>query len=106
MILDEEPSWIENQEKEIEKEIKSKKIKNRDSEIMRHILFLLVITFFTFQDTLKADLKFTCPGCKNQVQYQGIWGNTWTCPNSNCGYENYESIRYCGLCGTDRYRDQ
>lgn len=32
----------------------------------------------------------------------GIWGDTWTCPNPNCGYENYDSIKYCGVCGTKK----
>ena len=32
----------------------------------------------------------------------GFWGDTWICPNSNCGYENYNAVRYCGICGTER----
>lgn len=27
----------------------------------------------------------------------------WVCPKSTCGYENYEGIDYCALCGTYRY---
>jgi hypothetical protein len=26
----------------------------------------------------------------------------WICPNPNCRYDNYDGIRYCGLCGTER----
>ena len=26
----------------------------------------------------------------------------WICPNKACGYDNYDGIRYCGLCGTER----
>jgi hypothetical protein len=28
--------------------------------------------------------------------------NEWICPNKSCGYDNYDGIRYCGLCGTER----
>lgn len=28
--------------------------------------------------------------------------NEWICPNKACGYDNYDGIRYCGLCGTER----
>ena len=27
----------------------------------------------------------------------------WMC--ANCGYENYDGIRYCPICGRDRYRN-
>jgi hypothetical protein len=33
---------------------------------------------------------------------KGFWGDTWVC--SNCGYENYEGIETCALCGTSRNR--
>ena len=26
----------------------------------------------------------------------------WICPNKTCRYDNYDGIRYCGLCGTER----
>ncbi|WP_155117196.1 zinc-ribbon domain-containing protein [Candidatus Protochlamydia amoebophila] len=22
------------------------------------------------------------------------------CPNLNCGYENYNNVNFCGVCGT------
>lgn len=27
---------------------------------------------------------------------------TWVC--KKCGYENYDQLRYCGVCGNDHYR--
>lgn len=98
--------WIEQQEEILQKEINLKKTKNKDTEIMKHFLFILALTFMAFHNSLKADLNFNCPSCKKNIHFQGIWGGTWICPNSNCAYENYDAIRYCGICGTDRYRDQ
>ena len=34
----------------------------------------------------------------------GLWGNTWICPNPDCGYENYDAVNYCGICGTRKPR--
>ncbi|CUI18123.1 conserved putative secreted protein (plasmid) [Candidatus Protochlamydia naegleriophila] len=34
----------------------------------------------------------------------GFWGDTWICPNPDCGYENYEAVNFCGICGTRKPR--
>ncbi len=35
---------------------------------------------------------------------EGLWGDTWICPNPACGYENYDAVNYCGICGTRKPR--
>lgn len=39
-----------------------------------------------------------------QAKKLGIWGETWTCPNPDCGYENYDRISHCAICGTKKPR--
>ena len=29
-----------------------------------------------------------------------IHRSEWKCPKASCGYDNYDGIDYCGLCGT------
>lgn len=40
--------------------------------------------------------------CSVEEVQRAVWGDTWTCPKKTCGYENYEGIDYCGMCGTKR----
>lgn len=57
--------------------------------------------------TLQAEEIIQCPNCHDTLIIKTeakrmIWGHTWTCPNPTCGYDNYEGIDYCGICGTKR----
>jgi rubrerythrin len=36
----------------------------------------------------------------NSMKNTGIWGDTWEC--KRCGYENYEMINKCSVCGTKK----
>lgn len=52
--------------------------------------------------------ELTCPNCQSQIKFvlvddsKGIFGETWTCSDPNCGYENYVGINHCGVCGKRR----
>jgi hypothetical protein len=75
--------------------------KEKDSYIMKKLLiFLCSLSCLGY---LNADSKINCPHCQEPIQFRGLWGDTWTCPNTHCGYENYEAVSYCGICGTYRY---
>ncbi len=38
------------------------------------------------------------------LEVRGIWGDTWKCPKEDCGYENYEGVDRCAICGTRKPR--
>src|ERR1700679_281748 len=100
----EQNSWLEDQEKDLNKEItkKRKKIKNEDNQIMKSFLLILGAIFLIFNlDELTAQTYINCPSCKKGIKMS--WGETWICPNKHCGYENYDQVSYCGVCGTNRY---
>lgn len=70
-----------------------------------------LLTLFLLPLSLMAqDMCVECPTCHQHLNIKseitinkvktGIWGDTWFCPNPNCGYENYTGINNCALCGT------
>ena len=57
---------------------------------------IFVSALFYFQPAESVEIK--CPDCHKTV---GRWlPDTWECPS--CGYENYNCMRYCSLCGSER----
>lgn len=84
---------------------------------MKKLLLLLICPLSLFATNDQSYCE--CPYCSNVISIEtivepkivsasiphlkagiGILGETWICPNSACGYENYIIINYCGLCGT------
>ncbi len=57
-------------------------------------------------ERLSADQN--CPFCNSEIKFvivdsnRGIFAETWTCSDINCGYENYVGIYSCGICGKSR----
>jgi hypothetical protein len=67
---------------------------NRDGKIAILLLVALVIVVLNMLVPLHAE---SIPKSKRfQVK------DEWICPNRVCQYDNYDGIRYCGLCGTER----
>lgn len=97
-------NWLDVQEKEFliqKKELTNKKICqkyniNEEGEILKKLLIMVVSIAVLSWCNLSAE----CEKCKIASTHRGFWGSTWTCSNINCGYENYDGIDYCGLCGT------
>lgn len=84
---------------------KKKFKKEQDSYIMKKlIMFLCCLSCLGYANATNYN-TIQCPHCEEPIQFRGLWGDTWTCPNKRCGYENYEAVSYCGLCGTYRYED-
>lgn len=72
----------------------------------RQWMILAFIVFSTIGYTQCSAGEIECPHCYNVIEYEvkGILKDTWICPNKKCGYENYDGIEYCCLCGTKRKR--
>jgi hypothetical protein len=87
--------WLEKEQEFIEKEILfNKPNKCKDVKIMSK--FIILIGFISLLSYANAQVT------EFEYQITRTWGDTWTCPKETCGYENYEGIEYCGLCGTKR----
>jgi len=66
---------------------------HRDNKIAMLILIVLMMTAIVMSP-LRAESIY------NSDKFEVI--DAWICPNPACGYDNYDGIRYCGLCGTER----
>jgi hypothetical protein len=67
--------------------------RHRDNKVAGLLLIALMLTVISMAP-LYAE---TCFKVKRfQVE------NEWICPNKACKYDNYDEIRYCGLCGTEK----
>ena len=90
---------MENLQHDIEKEIiKNRKLK--DPAENKNLIILLILCVFIFLGSHQSQLI-----CHQPLEIsRGIFGDTWICTNKSCGYENYEGINYCGICGKYRYQ--
>jgi hypothetical protein len=99
-------NWIE-EEFTCTKKIKlNKKTELKmENDTMFRLLFLVLGSSFLFWTSLSADC-ISCPKCYHEIdtESQGlyIFYDTWICPNPHCGYENYDEINYCGICGSKK----
>ena len=84
-------TWIEQEERDMKREISKNKDLNPNYHLVRMVCFLFVICSISYANTTNKECEM-----------RGVWGDTWICPNSSCGYENYDAIGYCALCGTKR----
>lgn len=89
--------------------------RSRDGVEMRKILMMLGLAIFIFISTRLAahtaqlhSIEAECPSCERPMILRAedivvrYVHHTWTCQNPNCGYENFDGIEYCGVCGTKR----
>jgi len=89
--------WLDAEVKTIKKEA-GQRMNDKDSmRLFYKFLAMLIILLFL---TLKA---FAEPiEVRSGCNVAGWFPNTWRCSNPACGYENYEGINYCALCGKRR----
>lgn len=72
---------------------------DRDPKLFNKLFFSILALF-----VLNCGFLFsaTCPYCHEEIEVicgKGwVFPDTWTCPS--CGYENYEGVTSCALCGT------
>lgn len=102
--------WLQHEMHEIEAQIKIDKIKKKDTKIMFQWLCCLLLLFVSVANA--QDVFFMCPHCRCVVEAEikdpsydnemKVKSGTWICPKKNCGYENDNRIRYCGMCGAER----
>lgn len=92
-----EHEWLFREEKEIQEEMKYTRKAPRS-----HIKFIIYILAYFFVSSISAQQTSTsrCPHCERPIEMRGIFGDTWVC--ENCGYENYDGINRCGICGERR----
>lgn len=92
--------WLIEQEIDIKMDkVKNKKLK----ETTTMIKLMALVGFISLLSYANAETVFNCPHCEKPIEIR-TWGETWICPNKKCGYENYDGIDYCGICGTWRYQ--
>jgi hypothetical protein len=103
--------WLEHEMFRVEAAIKSDKSKKKDTVLMFQWLCCLLLLFFSVASA--QDFIIVCPHCTECVECEIKYDNeydyemkvkcgTWKCPKRNCGYENDNRIRYCGMCGAER----
>jgi hypothetical protein len=67
--------------------------RHRDTKLAILLLLVLAMTVFSmiplYAESIPKSDRFEI-------------SNEWICPNKACRYDNYDGIRYCGLCGTER----
>jgi hypothetical protein len=90
--------WLKNEEISLEIEMKNQKKYRHSMSLFKLSLIIGVLSVISYANSH----IFECPYCLKPIECKRIWGDTWICPNENCGYENYDGINHCGLCGTPR----
>ena len=96
--------WVFEEQEFIEKEIRQcKRKRNEKMENRRMYKFLILLGFIAILSYANAE-EFSCPYCDKPIEVKRTWGDTWTCPNPDCRYENYVGLDYCGICGQLRFQ--
>ena len=99
---------IREAEEEIKNEISyySACRRDRDPWLTRKLLVLIIISAMLAIPKLAYSVEFMCPHCETDIELTvqmtmsdrgWPFPDTWTC--SQCGYENYEGINSCAMCG-------
>lgn len=67
------------------------------------VLFFLILGLLKIQHI--QSIEIICPYCDKDFSMESRWfPSVWICSNPYCGYDNYEGIEYCVICGTQRVR--
>lgn len=100
---------------QVEQEIKDENAyycainRSRDPWLVYKFCILLFIGTLLAIPRFASSVEFLCPHCEEEIElvvqmtvHDKGWGfpDTWTC--SSCGYENYEGISYCAICGGNK----
>lgn len=96
-----EEEWIKKEDHELTVEIaKSRHIKkSKDHSVFKLFFLISSITLLSYSNVNQDNKHYNELNVDSLLVYKA----NWTCKNSTCGYENSDGIRYCGLCGQDRY---
>jgi hypothetical protein len=85
-------SWLEKEIMEVNKEFH---IKNNPRNFFKFTFLIAFLLFFLIGHFAFGGVHYYYPEWR-------VTPDTWICPNPRCGYENYEGINYCALCGAKR----
>ena len=86
--------WVDSETKNFQRDLHSKDIRFDNKFFVK----LTVILFFIIA------FQLCSYNCEAQQHVSRMFPSTWKCSNENCGYENYEGISHCALCGKKRGR--
>lgn len=78
--------FTNEEEKILETELRTKK--KRDTKIMMRLMVCVTLCIFTYSPQIFSN------------SYHRWFPDVWHC--SSCGYDNYEGIHRCAVCGTAR----
>jgi ribosomal protein S27AE len=87
--------WLEKEELHLKYEIKMREKNKYKKKDPMGIFYFFLLFFFLFTAYSYTDNQFWV---QNKIGIR--LASKWICPN--CGYANYDQIRYCGLCGSER----
>jgi primosomal protein N' len=89
--------YLQHEINEIERSIKHAKLKKKDTVIMVKFICCFSLIFFAAASSDETWIK--CPHCDELIE-MAVKPGKWSCPD--CGYNNDNRIRYCGMCGAER----
>lgn len=79
---------------EYRRDMKPEEKEQRDNKIAFFLLMALALVLLSAIPSTPSYASFT----RNSTKFKAI--NEWKCPKEGCGYDNYDDIQYCPLCGT------
>lgn len=92
-------TWLTDEEIAIHREQRLRKRTGKAYAIKAFIFIVLVPYFFLCSDEIENASSFQF-GREYIILDESIFYDTWTCPL--CGYENWDLINSCGICGYER----
>lgn len=103
--------WLDNETKKVISDTRkyhhdTRYKKKLDHAVFRKIFLMIPLVLIILSSHVDADFtgwfgkKGTKPFARSNEPK--LFPGVWTCPNSTCGYSNYDGISACALCGTAR----
>lgn len=89
--------WLDAEVTTIKREAKEKMNDRESMKLFYKFLAMLIVLLFLTLKVFAEPIEVS-----NGCNVAGWFPNTWKCSNHACGYENYEGIEYCALCGKRR----
>lgn len=84
--------WLDTETKNFQRDLQSKD-NNFDNKFFIKLVVILTC-LITFNLCAYTD--------SSQRHLSRMFPDTWKCSNPTCGYENYQGIGHCALCGKKR----
>ncbi|HLT42769.1 MAG TPA: hypothetical protein VKZ95_08705 [Sphingobacteriaceae bacterium] len=85
-------AWLEEEEKRLIREIRNKKPNPPSNKYLLFLAILMAIIAFPHMSLIHSHPSNPMPG--------RFFPDTWIC--KRCGYDNYEGIHRCAVCGTEK----